>query len=523
MIEYQPNRATGLVQSIRSESMRYTNPIIPGFYPDPSLCRVGYDFYLVTSSFEYFPGIPIFHSRDLVHWRQIGYGLTRPEQMPVHDGRSSGGIFAPTIRFNDGKFYIITTNVNGGGNFIISASDPAGEWSDPLWLEQGGIDPSLFFDDDGRVYFSGTNGGRIVQREIDPETGQFLSPEVGVWDGTGGQYPEAPHLYKIGGLYYLMISEGGTEYGHMVTIARSSQAMGPFESCPHNPVLSHRSIKSPLQVTGHADWVQLEDGSWWLVCLGVRPNGYPPCYHLGRETFLTPLTWDSAGWPVVGEQGRLPLEADAPQLPPQTWPADPSRDDFDLPVLGLSWNFVRTHPRSPEPSLWSLSDRPGWLRLAGTCANLASLEPAALIVRRQQHFDCRAAALLEFEPQSAQEEAGLTVRMNERHHYEIARTVRDGQPAVIVRRQIGSLSAEVACQVVTPGALVLEIHATPDHYQFGFRLAGQEWRLLADGETRYLSTEVAGGFTGVFFGLYATGNGQPCPTPAFFDWFDYQP
>ena len=501
--------------------MRYTNPIIPGFYPDPSFCRVGEDFYLVTSSFEYFPGIPVFHSRDLVHWRQIGYALDRIEQMPVQNGGSSGGIFAPTIRWHAGKFYIITTNINGGGNFYISADNPAGPWSQPVWLAQKGIDPSLLFDDDGRVYFSGTNGSGIVTRELDLASGQFLTPEQIVWPGTGGQYPEAPHLYKINGIYYLLIAEGGTEYGHMVTIARSTQPFGPFESCPRNPILSHRSLSSPIQVTGHADILQLADGSWWLVCLGVRPNGYPPCYHLGRETFLAPLSWDAKGWPLAGELGRVPLEGETPNLPAQPWSAPGPRDDFDQPTLGLAWNFARTHPASPSPDAWSLSERPGWLCLRGTPAGLSSLEPAALLLRRQQHFDCAASTWLEFEPQSANEEAGLCARMNERHHYEIAKTLRDGQPTLIVRRQIGSLVAEVAGVTVPAGPLELKISANRDRYQFQYKVQGQEWATLAEGETRYLSTEVAGGFTGVFLGMYASGNGQPSRAPAFFDWFDY--
>jgi alpha-N-arabinofuranosidase len=498
--------------------MRYANPILPGFYPDPSLCRVGADFYLAASSFEYFPGVPIFHSRDLVHWRQIGHALTRPEQMPVGNGFSSGGIFAPTLRWHAGRFYLITTNVNGGGNFIVSAVDPAGEWSDPLWLEQGGIDPSLFFDLDGRVFFSGTNAGHIVIREIDLSTGKFLTPEIAAWDGTGGQYPEAPHLYRIAGKYYLLISEGGTEYGHMLTIARSNSPLGPFESCPRNPVLTHRSLRHPFQAVGHADFVQLADGSWWLVCLGVRPNGYPPCYHLGRETFLAPLHWDVEGWPVIGVEGRLPVESAAPDLAEHLWPAAPIRDDFDRPALSLDWNFVRAHAQSPDAAVWSLNERPGWLRLHGTAAGLDSLEPAALVLRRQQHFECRAAARLEFEPPSADEEAGLTVRMNERHHYEIAKTCRAGQAVVIVRRRIGALAAEVACQPVPQGPLELEISAGRDSYQFACQLPGGERRVLAEGETRYLSTEVAGGFTGVYFGLFAKGGAA-----ADFDWFDYQP
>jgi xylan 1,4-beta-xylosidase len=293
--------------------MDYANPVIPGFHPDPSACRVGDDCYLVTSSFEYFPGVPIYHSRDLAHWRQIGHCLTRPSQDPLGKARSSGGIYAPTIRHHDCTYYMITTNVSSGGHFLVTAPDPAGEWSEPTWISGPGIDPSLFFDDDGKVYLSCSSQG-IAQREIELPSGK-LGEERHIWAGTGGQYPEGPHLYKIGGLYYLLISEGGTEYGHMLTIARSSSPWGPFESCPRNPILSHRSLSSPIQATGHGDFLQDGDGNWWVLFLGIRPNGHWPYHHLGRETFLAGLTWDAEGWPVIGEGGRVALEMSGP-LPP---------------------------------------------------------------------------------------------------------------------------------------------------------------------------------------------------------------
>lgn len=254
-------------------SSKYSNPILPGFYPDPSVCRVGADFYLVTSSFHYFPGVPIFHSRDLVHWRQIGHCLTSRSQLNLDGCKSSLGIFAPTLRFHKGLFYMITTNTNGFRNFYVWAKQPEGPWSEPVWLDWPGIDPSLFFDEDGRVYITG-NGGflgdealGIYQAEINPETGSLLSERRFIWAGTGAKAPEGPHLYKIHGKYYLLIAEGGTEYGHMVTIARSDHPYGPYESHPFNPILTHRSIDSPIQATGHADLVELEDGSWWAVFL----------------------------------------------------------------------------------------------------------------------------------------------------------------------------------------------------------------------------------------------------------------
>lgn len=531
--------------------MHYTNPILPGFHPDPSLCRVGPDYYLVTSSFEYFPGVPVFHSRNLFDWQQIGYCLTRPGQFPVTEARSSGGIFAPTLRWHQGTFYMITTNVTGGGNFFVTARDPAGEWSDPVWLDQGGIDPSLFFDDDGRVYFTGTNAGRIVLRQLDLSTGRFLTPETGVWQGTGGQYPEGPHLYKRDGYYYLMIAEGGTEYGHMETIARSRSPFGPYESCPHNPILSHRSLRSPIQATGHADLVQAADGGWWCVCLGIRPHGYPPCHHLGRETFLAPVHWDAAGWPVIAPLarewgleaghpggptgGQLDLEMHAPAsapgraAPPTAManaapgPGAAFRDDFDAPQLDLRWNFLRYTPDSPRPESWSLAARPGWLQLRGAAETLDQAAAVTFLGVRQEHFDCQAATRLDFSPHAENEEAGLVVRQNEQHHYEIAVTVRNGQRGVLIRRRVGSLAAETPLIPLPPGPVDLTVTATPGSYRFAFQPAGGPPVTVLSAETRYLATEVAGGFTGVYLGLYATGNGSPCSHPAFFDWFTLQP
>lgn len=274
----------------------FSNPIIPGFYPDPSMCRVGNDYYLVTSTFEYFPGVPLFHSRDLIHWRQIGHCLTRSSQLPLEKAGSSGGIYAPTLRYHNGKFYMVTTNV-AVGNFFVYADDPAGEWSEPVWLEHKGIDPSLFFDDDGKVYFTWTTDNQIWQCEIDINTGATLTKPRPIWSGTGGRYPEAPHLYKINGTYYLLIAEGGTEYGHMVTLARADSPWGSFESCPHNPILTHRHRgANPIQGTGHADLVEAHDGSWWMVFLAFRTLAhYQNFHHLGRETFLAPVKWDEAG------------------------------------------------------------------------------------------------------------------------------------------------------------------------------------------------------------------------------------
>ncbi|GCF07552.1 glycoside hydrolase family 43 protein [Dictyobacter arantiisoli] len=501
------------------ESITYTNPVLPGFYPDPSVCRVGEDYYLVTSSFEYFPGIPLFHSRDLIHWQQIGHCLTRASQVPLAHIDSSTGIFAPTLRYHQGRFYMVTTNVTGGGNFFVWAQDPAGPWSEPIWLAQGGIDPSLCFDGE-HVYLTSNGDGPeigIYQCELDIQSGEQLTETRYIWPGTGGRYPEAPHLYHIGDYYYLLIAEGGTEYGHMATIARSHSPWGPFESCPYNPILTHRDqTMHEIQGTGHADLLQAHDGSWWLFFLAFRPHDRL-YHHLGRETYLAPITWTEDGWPQVSASKTVELQMQAQALPLHCLPQESPRDDFDSEQLRFSWN----HLRNPYPEDWSLSERPGWLRFYGSPLTLDSLDAPAFVGRRQQHFVCCVETLLDFSPSQEGHEAGLTVLANEQHHYEIAVLYKEGERWIIVRRRIGDLVAVVAQEPLAPGLVTLTIQATVSAYSFCYALAGQPARHLASASTRYLSTEVAGGFTGVYFGLYATSNHNGRTSPADFDWFTY--
>ncbi|WP_150266652.1 glycoside hydrolase family 43 protein [Paenibacillus tepidiphilus] len=501
--------------------VNYCNPIISGFHPDPSICRVGDDYYLVTSSFEYFPGVPLFHSKDLVNWQQIGHVLTRTSQLNLRKAGSSGGIYAPTIRHHDGLFYMTTTNVSGGGNFYVYTDDPWGEWSDPVYVDQPGIDPDLFFDEDGTVYYTTSNdtiGQGAYQSRIDVQTGERLSDISLVWKGSGGQFPEAPHLYRIGEWYYLMISEGGTEYGHMVTVARSRRPDGPYEGCPHNPILSHRSLLKPVHATGHADLVQAADGSWWAVFLGIRPVGYPMHHHLGRETFIAPVSWTEEGWPVIGDHGTVGEAMPAGRLPLQPQPELPVRDDFDNPVLAPCWTFLRT----PDHENWSLTDKSGSLTLYGSPVTLNEADTPAFIGRRQQHFAGRFAAQLSFVPQQNGEEAGLTVFMNERFHYEIAVTRTAGERKLIFRRKLGTLWKIENEMPWFSDTVVLTVTADKSHYVFGFAEEGKEQVVFGKGECGLLSTEVAGGFTGVFIAMYATGNGVHALAPAHFDWFDYE-
>jgi xylan 1,4-beta-xylosidase len=511
----------------------YRNPVIPGFHPDPSVVRVGDDFYLVTSSFEFFPGVPIFTSRDLVHWRQLGHVLTRESQRPLQKARPSGGIYAPTLRYHAGTFYVITTNVDGGGNFLVTAKDPAGPWSEPVWLPDfGGIDPSLFFDDDGTVYLTGQGSGApgqprgIYQTTLDVRTGRLLGPLRLVWDRTGMRYPEGPHLYKIRGKYYLMIAEGGTEYGHMVKIARGDSPWGPFDACPRNPILTHRETENdmPVQGTGHADIVEAADGSWWMVFLAFRPvSGY--WHHLGRETFLAPVTWDAEGWPVVNGGRPVGLEVQAATLPAHPSPTPAARTAFDAP-LGPEWN----HLRHPNRSSYSLDARPGWLTLRPEAASLGAVASPTWVGRRQEHMFCRVATLVDFVPGRDGEEAGISLYMNPDHRYEIGVGRANGRRQVFVRQRIGPHLETITASSPIEGSepVVLQVDATPEEYTFSFGIAmsGRPQTAttpLGQGLVRYLSSEVAGGFTGVYVGLYATGNGQPALAPAHFDWYDYEP
>lgn len=285
----------------------FRNPVIPGYHPDPSVCRVGNKFYLVNSSFCYFPGVPIYESEDLIHWKLTGNVLTRESQLSLKGANSWTGIYAPTLRYSNGTYYMVTTNVGNGGNFLVTATDPAGPWSDPVWIKEGAIDPSLFFEDGHCYYCSNPNDG-IYLCEMDPKTGKALTDFKLIWKGTGGRYVEGPHIYKKDGYYYLLCSEGGTELAHSLTIARSRNIYGPYQSNPANPIMTNcraAGQSKQIQGTGHGDLVQAQDGSWWLVFLAYRNFG-GSYHHLGRETCLAPVEWRKGEWPVV--YGGQPID-----------------------------------------------------------------------------------------------------------------------------------------------------------------------------------------------------------------------
>lgn len=493
----------------------YSNPILKGMNPDPSVCRVGDDYYLVTSSFLYFPGVPLYHSKDLVNWEQIGHVLSRESQLPLKDAHSRSGIYAPTIRHHNGRFYMITTNCSANGNFIVTTDDPRGEWSDPMWINMPGIDPDLFWDEDGTCWYTGSGNGGIVQCKINPDTGEQLSEPRMIWYGTGGRYPEAPHIYKKDGWYYLLISEGGTEFGHYVTIARSRFVDGPYESAPHNPILTHIKQKtqgSPIQGIGHADFVQAHDGSWWVVCLGFRIQGGQ--HHLlGRETFLAPVRWAENEWPVVNATGDLALEMDVPTLPQQPFQPRPARNEFDSP-LGLEWSWIR----NPEPSRYVVDN--GVLRLYGTASDLD--EPSAsptFVGIRQQDIDFTAQTCLRLGNARKDDCAGMTVFMDSGSHYDVYIRKAGGKNVVGIRYAMGALN-HIEETPVSGSKVYLRITGESEFYKLWYSTDGINFKMLGMNNTRYLSSETEGGFTGIMIGLWAqspSGTGY-----ADFDWFEYR-
>ncbi len=512
----------------------FRNPILTGFYPDPSICRTGDDFYLVTSTFEYFPGLPIFHSRDLVHWRQIGHVLDRPSQLPLDGIRASAGLYAPTIRYHDGVYYVINTLVDGtrqSGNFIVTATDPAGPWSEPYWLEGAdGIDPSLFFDDDGTAWYVGTrlkahNTPEQGQTEIwlqrlDLGTMRLVGEQSVIWDGAvkNAVWSESPHIYKIDGRYYLLTAEGGTAHHHAVMVARSDTITSRYEGNRGNPILTHRhlGLDYPIVGTGHADLVQTQTGEWWMVLLAMRPyGGY--YYNLGRETFLTPIRWED-GWPIVNAGiGKIEFTGSAPDLPEHDWPPAPDRDDFDQTALALPWFFLRT----PREDFWSLSDRSGWLRLRLRPERLSERVNPSFVGRRQQHIHFRAETLLEFSPQSEHECAGLALVQNDSFHFCFIVTQTD-QPVIRLSKRVAGVEEILAEQPLSAGRVFLKIEAHEQAYHFSAATEPEQWRVIAahvDG--RILSTPVAGGFVGTVIALYASSNGQAGTNVADFDWFEY--
>nr|MBP7472486.1 glycoside hydrolase family 43 protein [Prevotella sp.] len=477
----------------------YRNPVIPGFHPDPSICRVGNDYYIVNSSFEYFPGVPISHSTDLVNWKQIGNVLNRESQLPLKGTSSWTGIYAPTLRYNAGTWYMITTNVGNGGNFMVTATSPEGPWSDPIWLDQKGIDPSLYFED-GKCYMCSNPGDAIWLCEIDAKTGKQLTESKKLWSGDGGRYPEGPHIYKKDGFYYLLISEGGTELAHHLTIARSKNIYGPYESNPANPILTNCNMlgqNSQIQGTGHGDFVQSPDGSWWLTFLAYRNFG-GLYHHLGRETYIAPVEWKVGGWPVVngGQPIDTLMKAKLPNNAKQTL-ADVTVNGVDANDPG--WLYIQNKKAG------SYSFENGKARLYAN-GSLIKNENPTFIGRRQMSEKVMMEAEVtphESDTASVSSEFGLCAYQINDGYFSMY--VQDNQVYVCCRLKSAEALSDGYMLPEGNEKVKLRIRSDGNMYYFDVAEEGQSYHQIAAHNCSIISTEVAGGFTGVVLGMYVGG------------------
>ena len=538
----------------------FINPIISGAHPDPSICRVGDDYYIVNSSFEYFPGLPIHHSKDLVNWELIGYGLHREDQcngeMNLVDVQSDGGIHAPTIRYHKGTFYIITTNVYNSGdgspglmrNFIITAKNPSGPWSKPHIIEGApGIDPDIFFDDNGKVYFTGThspgdmnsNGiGEIWIQELDIKKWKLVGKRHTVWDGIFGCCTEGPHIYKEHGLYYLLVAEGGTGKNHAVMIAASENILGPYEENQRNPILTTRHLSNNYFVnsTGHADMIELEDGRWYMVSLGKR-NDLDGDANMGRETYLMPMQWESTivKWQQVSEDRWEPLRYLFPVVAPLTGKVERFTplpftdrpqyinntviDDFLNENLDLRWTFIRV----PEEKTYSLLENPGFLRLYSKTGKIEDRKRFSLVGFRQKESDFEFEVKMNFFPNKDKVESGVIHYQKEWNY--LTNTVIKKRKKYYLEQKLKEKGKEVVTLKKTilkgyDGNIILKVKSKKDRYDFFYS--------LNDGSSFDYFTSIEAikvldrNYTGALLGLFTTSNGVLSQDYADYDWVRYK-
>ncbi|WP_278392439.1 glycoside hydrolase family 43 protein [Sphingobium yanoikuyae] len=501
---------------------QYRNPILSGYYPDPSITRVGEAYYLVNSSFAHYPGLPVFRSSDMVHWRQIGNAIDRPDQFDFSGLRSSRGMFAPDISFHDGLFYLVGTCVDCGGNFVMTAKDAAGPWSKPHWLPFEGIDPSIYWEGDRAFIVNNRapaeppryEGHRAIWvQEFDWHALKMSGTATQIVNGgvdirQKPSWIEGPHLLKREGYYYLIAAEGGTGDQHSEVVFRARNLRDPFSPYAGNPILSQRSLDParPHQVTsaGHAKLVQTQAGDWWATFLATRPYG-PDLYNIGRETFLLPVAWRD-GWPHILEAGKtIPYAAKRPPLPVRDADAPPTsgdfayRDRFDGPRLSMDWIGLRT----PKAPLYRLEA--GGLVLDGTTA-LGDLSGApAFIGRRQQHHIATISTDLSYRPVADGDRAGLAAVQSDRSFLFFGVTQKDDKPQIaLMVRKDSDRDRLVAAAPIDPAKPVrLTIALDGGTARFAYGVDGQKTVLARDVDIRFLSTHEAGGFVGTVVGPYA--------------------
>ncbi len=523
------------------------NPILPGFYPDPSVCRGLNGYYMVNSTFLYFPGIPVFYSKDMAHWKQIGHVLTRKEQLQIEGQNiTTRGTYAPTIRYHEGKFYVTCTEVGGRGNYITVAEDPAGPWSGLYFLpEVQGIDPSLFFDDDGKAYIiynsdppgnkSLYDGHRTIRiYEVDIKSMKVVGENKILINGgvditKKPVWIEGPHIYKIKDYYYLCAAEGGTSINHSQVIFRSENVLGPYLPWDQNPILTQRHLDpnrpNPITSTGHADLIQDLNGGWWAVFLACRPYEGNH-YNLGRETFMAPVKWKD-GWPLINpgfEEVQLsyPFSAALPA------PVDyislngnfTKRYDFTSPKLDFDWIMIRS---SADDWYKLNTEGEGQLIIEVRPFSLIHQGTPSFLGRRQQHLHGSASTALGFSPEREADKAGLVIFQNVGHFYYLCKSLERSKEAVQLYRGEGDGMVKLASVPLTgTRELKLKIESDLNVYRCFYAENSEEWKAIGgDLDARYLSTETAGGFTGCLYGIYALSDDNVKGLFATFHWFKY--
>jgi xylan 1,4-beta-xylosidase len=529
-----------------------TNPILRGFNPDPSIVRVGEDYYIATSTFEWFPGVQIHHSRDLVHWQLVARPLNRPSQLNMLGNPDSCGVWAPALRHVNGLFHLIYTDLkrygrtSGAGgapgaslrdiyNYLVTAPSVTDEWSDPVFLNSSGFDPSFFADDDGRQYVLNQlwdhrpghnrfNG--IVLQEYSPAERRLVGERKRIFEGTHLGLTEAPHIHKRDGWYYLLTAEGGTGWGHAASLARSRDLLGPYELHPDGPLLTSRDRPdAALQRAGHADWVDTPDGETFLVHLCGRPLRNRGRCTLGRETAIQRLVW-ADGWPRLAHGDAAPaLTLAAPNLPAHEAPAEPVRTEFGGPTLPIAFQWLR----SPFPDeLFSLTERPGFLRLFGR-ESMGSSFRQALVARRQQAHCFSARTCMEYEPAHYQQSAGLVCYYgaNKFHYLYVTQDEEHGRHL----RAMSALPDAVAADSFTapialpPGPVHMRVEVDEERLRFAYSLDAAAWAWLPELlDASILSDEAAApgtpNFTGAFVGVCCQDTAGT-RLPADFAWFEY--
>ena len=535
-VVYQGNDAVYNDQPLKTDE--FYNPILQGCYPDPSITRKGDDYFLVCSSFAIFPGVPIFHSKDLVNWKQIGHVLDRPSQLKIQTCGISAGIYAPQILYNPNNdtFYMITTQISGGmGNMIVKSKNPFDGWSDPIKLQFNGIDPSLFFDDNGKAYIVHNdapdagkelyNGHRVIKVwEYDVEKDQLIpgTDKIVVDGGVDlSKKPiwiEAPHIYKKAGRYYLMCAEGGTGDWHSEVIFVSDSPKGPYKPAPSNPILSQRYLnpdrKNRVDWAGHADLVKTPEGKYYGVFLAVRPNDTGKV-NTGRETFILPVDW-SGEFPVF-DNGLVPLE------PKLKMPAGVENktgkdgflpngnftfsEDFTAPKLDYRWVGIR----GPREDFTTITKK--GLVITPFPASIKEVKPVSILFYRQQHINFSFGTTLSFNPANATDLAGIVCYQSEKFNYVFGITKKEDGAYLLLERTNKSQSSIIAStKIDTKNPVRLQVKAVGDEYEFSYSINGNEFVNLGGTVSGdILSTNVAGGFTGAMVGLYATSANNSLP------------